>query len=90
MNSIAAIHADICSRAMEEIERTQSRFGIKHWKASVVLRNPDPAKSGEWLIVTNDDPKSVAKTISGNGTEHSFTESEATRAALGLSAGDDK
>lgn len=83
-NNIAAIHSDICASAMDEIERTQKRFGIKHWKASVVLRNPDPAKSGEWLIVTNDDPVAVAQTITQRGTEHKFTEAEALHAALGI------
>lgn len=51
--------------ALGAVERKLREYGLGHWRLTLVARNPDPAKPGEWTVLTLDDPKTVARLLDG-------------------------
>lgn len=60
--ALKAVHFEFC-RLLDKAELVLKRFGISHWKLSLIARNSDRAKAGEWVNVSNDQPSAVAQML---------------------------
>lgn len=49
--------------AMRHVEKVLTRYGVSHWKATLVVRNVAPDKPGEWVLLTMDDLGNAIHTI---------------------------
>jgi hypothetical protein len=47
---------------LELVEKTLKRFGVGHWKATLVVRGE---QVGEWVVMTKDDLRVVARRLGG-------------------------
>lgn len=56
------IHRDLCHVMEVHVEKVLRHYGIEHWLPSIVLVNPEN-RSGEWVLLSNDDPHQLAATI---------------------------
>lgn len=60
--AVELLHADL-SQVLERAEKILRHYGVGHWRLTLVARNPDPGKAGEWTCVTSDEPDAVALTL---------------------------
>jgi len=60
--ALELLHADL-RHVLERAEKVLRHYGVGHWKLSLIARNPDPDKPGEWTCATSDDLDAVARAV---------------------------
>ena len=71
-DKIRMLHEDLLM-ALGEVEAVLKHYGIGHWKATLVIRNPD--RPGEWTIESADDVAAVGALLVQHAEDQpTFTE----------------
>lgn len=66
MSAVELLSQDFNDLMNREVHPILKHYGIEHWEPSLVLRNP--AKPGEWWVVSNDDLDKLAELLTAEAS----------------------